>query len=73
MTKDYANGNYINYESDEDYASYGLYYLKNLYAEEAQVFFNQAYAKGEAPFQDKNGYRFTLIYKGGEYTLISKK
>lgn len=67
------HGQYVYYESEEEYAQYGLKYLSYLPDDQAKVFFDEAYTKGEAPFQDTNGYKFVLMYLGGEYFLNSKK
>ena len=67
------HGYSLYYEPEEEYVSYGLKYLSYLSYEEAKVFFDQAYSKGQASFEDKNGYNFALMYINGEYFLNSKK
>ncbi len=72
VTDSSINGNTVNYESEDQYISYGVDYLKKVNSDEAKVFFDHAYDKSEAPFMDDRGYHFTLLYKDGNYTLISK-
>ncbi len=66
------HGYSVYYESDEDYASYGLKYLSMLSEDEAEALFESTEDSGESSFEDENGYRFALLYVGGEYVLNSK-
>lgn len=67
----WIHGYYINYdEADYD----GIKYLRDeLSTEEAKVFFEQAYAKGEAQFEDRYNKQFTIVYKNSDYTLYHRE
>ncbi|MCX6721934.1 MAG: hypothetical protein NTY04_01970 [Candidatus Staskawiczbacteria bacterium] len=55
----------------DDSVSEGMYYLsRQLNMEEAKVFFDEAYNKGHAEFQNRMGYHFRLVYHDGEYELV---
>lgn len=63
------NGHIISY--DNAVVSQGIYFLtRELGLQEAQVFFDEAYNKGFALFQDRTGYRYKLIHNGGQYQLV---
>lgn len=48
----------------------GVYYLSmELDDDQKKVFFDQAYSKGRAVFEDHSGIKFELIYSGSEYQL----
>ena len=56
--------------SHDESVSHGMYYLtREINAEEAKVFFNEAFRHGHAVFEDHMGYKYKLIYSGGEYKL----
>lgn len=55
---------------DESVAG-GWYYLSHqINQDEAKVFFDEAYNKGSATFQDHMGYRYKIVHNGGEYNLV---
>jgi len=55
----------------EDNARPGIIYLtQRLGPQEAKVFFDQAYSKGVAYFEDQMGYDYKLEHSGAEYKLI---
>ncbi len=57
--------------SHDESTSHGIYYLMHeLDVEEVKVFFDQAYNRGTAIFEDHMGYKFKLIHHGGEYQLV---
>jgi hypothetical protein len=57
--------------SHDDTVSQGVYFLtRELGLEEAKVFFDEAYNKGYAVFQDRMGYKYKLIYSSGQYQLV---
>ena len=57
--------------SYDEKTSHGVYYLTHeLDAEEAKVFFDQAYNQGSAIFEDHMGYKYKLIHHGSEYQLV---
>lgn len=58
----------------EENAKMGIRYLaEDLDRKEAQVFFDQARLKGEAPFEDDQERQFTLIYnRDRTFTLIRR-
>jgi hypothetical protein len=57
--------------SYDDSLHQGIYYLtRELDAQEAKVFFDQAYSKGFAVFEDHMDYKYKLIHHGGEYQLV---
>jgi len=47
----------------------GIRYLARLNTQEAKVFFNTAYYKGSAMFEDHIGTKFKLIHANGAYQL----
>ncbi len=57
--------------SHDESVKHGIYYLSHqLDADEAKVFFRQAFAHGSAVFEDHMGHKYELIHKGGEYQLV---
>jgi hypothetical protein len=57
--------------SHDESVSQGIYFLaRQLSIEEAKVFFDEAYNKGHAIFQDHLGFRFKLIHHNDEYQLV---
>ena len=49
----------------------GIYYLSmRIGQDEAKVFFDEAYNRGSAVFEDHMGYKYKLIHNGGEYQLV---
>ena len=62
------NGHTVEY--DESLHA-GIYYLsRQLDAQEQKVFFDEAYNRGYATFEDHMGYKFKLIHHAGEYQLV---
>jgi hypothetical protein len=56
---------------DDSVVRPGINYLTNqLEADQAKVFFDQAFSKGSAVFEDHMGLKFELLHKGSEYQLI---
>jgi hypothetical protein len=67
-TKTFVYGHIV---SHDERANPGIYYLtRQLDAQEAKVFFDQAYNHGSALFEDHMGYKFKLIHHGAEYQLV---
>ena len=67
-TKVIINGHTVSYD---DSLHAGIYFLTHIInAQEAKVFFDEAYNKGYAVFEDRLGYKFKLVHHGGEYQLI---
>ena len=65
------SGHTVEYGPEEHH---GIYYLSHeLNAQEAKVFFDEAYNRGSAIFEDHMGYKFKLIHHGGEYQLVKSK
>ncbi|HEY4523358.1 MAG TPA: hypothetical protein VJK04_00600 [Candidatus Paceibacterota bacterium] len=66
----WLHGYYMNYdEADYD----GVKYLRDdLATDEAKVFFMQAYAQGEAQFEDDYDRQFSLKYENSDYTLYRR-
>ncbi|MFA6253040.1 MAG: hypothetical protein WCV69_02115 [Patescibacteria group bacterium] len=59
--------------SEED-AKDGVNYLEyNIQIEECRVFFEQAKAKGSAPFEDGKGHNYTLLYKKDDTYWVYKR
>ena len=57
--------------SHDDSVSAGFYFLTHqINAQEAKVFFDEAFNYGSAVFSDHMGYKYKLIHDGGEYQLI---
>jgi hypothetical protein len=57
--------------SHDESVSQGIYFLARIInAQEAKVFFDEAYNYGSAVFQDRMGYKYKLIHHGGEYQLV---
>ena len=57
--------------SHDEKVDQGIYYLtRQINAEEARVFFDQAYNRGSATFEDHMGYIYKLIHHGSEYQLV---
>jgi hypothetical protein len=61
------HGHTVSYESN---AELGVRYLIYRAPEEVKVFFDQAYAHGEAVFEDHAGTKFKLVKNGYTYQLI---
>lgn len=56
--------------SYDDSVHQGFYYLsRQINSAEAKVFFDQAYNRGSATFEDHMGYIFKLVHHGSEYQL----
>ena len=56
---------------DSSVVSQGIYFLTRVInAQEAKVFFDEAYNYGSATFEDRMGYKFKLVHHGGEYQLV---
>lgn len=56
--------------SYEESANRGIYYLTRLIDQkEAKVFFDQAFSKGLAFFEDQTGINYKLSLSGAEYRL----
>jgi hypothetical protein len=54
----------------DEKVSQGIYFLTRVInAQEAKVFFDEAYNYGAATFQDRMGYKFKLTHHGAEYQL----
>jgi len=65
--KTFIKGHTVEYDDD---AKGGVRYLTYLIdAEEAKVFFNQAFSRGSASFEDQMGYDYKLSLNGSEYRL----
>jgi len=60
-------------EHDESTRAGVRYLIYELDAEEAKVFFDQAFNQGYAVFEDHSGYKFKLIHHGSEYQLEKKQ
>lgn len=66
----YVGGYKVMYEKE---AERGFYYLDNdLSSDCSKVFFVYAQHYHVAPFEDKNGYKYTLTYENGLYILDKK-
>lgn len=60
----------------EDDTIKGMDYLDHdLQTSEAKVFFDQAFAKGKADFEDDEERQFTLLYdrSAGRYSIVHRK
>ena len=65
--KTIINGHTVSHEDDVER---GIYYLMHeLDAQEQKVFFDQAFARGTAVFEDHMGSKYKLIHHGSEYQL----
>jgi hypothetical protein len=61
----------LGHEVAYDSAIYdGVRYLSRLDPQEAKVFFDEAYNKGSALFEDHMGTKFKLILSNGAYQLV---
>ena len=60
-------GHTVSYEESADKGIY--YFNRELDDQERKVFFDQAYSKGEAVFEDHFGSKYKLIHHGSEYQL----
>lgn len=61
-------GHVVSYEQN---ASRGIRYLTQMIdPKEAKVFFDQAYSRGSADFEDQMGVNYRLTLSGPEYQLI---
>ena len=57
--------------SYDDSLHQGIYFLTHIInAQEAKVFFDEAFNYGSATFEDRMGYKFKLVHHGGEYQLV---
>lgn len=57
--------------SHDETVSQGMYFLtREINAQEAKVFFDEAYNYGHAIFQDHMGYKYKLVHNGAEYQLV---
>lgn len=66
----WLHDHYLNY-NEADYN--GVEYLRDrLSEEEVKVFFDQAYDRGKAEFEDNQGHNFSIIYEDGEFTLQAR-
>ena len=55
----------------DDSVTQGMYFLtRQINAQEAKVFFDEAYNYGSATFQDHMGYKYKLVHGGVEYKLV---
>ena len=64
-------GKTVVYEED---AKQGVDYLKRMIdSHEAKVFFDQAFSRGSASFEDRMGYNYKLSLHGAEYLLEKKE
>ena len=55
----------------DETVQHGMYFLsRQINQAEAKVFFDEAFYKGSAVFEDHLGSKFKLVHKGGEYNLI---
>lgn len=62
------NGHIVSYEPD---VNNGIQYLIHyIDQKESKVFFDQAFSKGFAFFEDQQGRNYKLIINGSEYQLI---
>lgn len=62
------HGHEVSYEES---VSAGMRYLsRELNSEEQKVFFDQAYSKGHATFEDHSGHIFKLLHHGGAYEIV---
>lgn len=60
-------GHIVSYDES---ANEGAYYLSmRINPQEAKVFFDEAFNQGSALFEDHMGYKYKLIYSGGEFQL----
>jgi hypothetical protein len=68
LTKTIIYGHTVAHDSD---VSQGIYFLTRVInAQEAKVFFDEAYNYGHAVFEDRLGYKFKLVHDGAEYQLV---
>jgi hypothetical protein len=59
---------------DEESCRYGVrHLLDDLSWDERKVFFDQAYSKGAAQFEDDEDRQFTLYYQNGGYLLTRRQ
>ena len=61
------NGHQVTYD---DSLIMGIRYLSQIGFEESKVFFDEAYNKGYAVFEDHMGSKFKLVHSGGAYQLV---
>ena len=47
----------------------GMRYLVRIGAEEAKVFFDEAYEHGNAKYEDHMGTKYNLVHNGGGYQI----
>ncbi|MCX6724380.1 MAG: hypothetical protein NT155_04440 [Candidatus Staskawiczbacteria bacterium] len=55
---------------EKDVAAGVRYLIYELAADEAKVFFDEAYNQGSAIFEDHMGYKYKLVHHGSEYQLV---
>lgn len=67
MTTVTINGHQVAY--DENFIE-GMRYLVRIGTEESKVFFDEAYARGHAKFEDHLGTKFNLVHNGGQYQIV---
>lgn len=61
------NGHIVSYDAN---ANAGARYLAyELNASEQKVFFDQAFSRGQAVFEDHAGVNYKLVHHGAEYQL----
>jgi len=63
---------YMKYDDETCYQGV-RYLLDDLSWDERKVFFDQAYAKGAAQFEDDEDRQFTLYYENGGYILTRRQ
>ena len=69
IQKTIINGHTITY--DNSTVEQGIYFLGRIISmEEAKVFFDEAYNKGSALFEDRMGYKFKLVHHDDGYELV---
>jgi len=61
------NGHIVEHEEALDVA---VRYLIRIGAAESKVFFDEAYARGSAIFEDHMGYKYKLVHNGSKYDLV---
>ena len=63
-------GHTVKYEEN---AKQGIIYLlQRLDPHETKVFFDQAFSKQSASFEDQMGYNYKLVHNGSEYQLTKQ-
>ena len=55
----------------DESVSRGVYYLsRQISQQESKVFFDEAYNRGSALFEDHGGFKYKLVHSGSEYQLV---